>query len=575
MRSGATRTWREFGYFVEAYRVPIYFHLASTLGILLAVFWFRGKLERHTAEQPAASARRVLNHPGASSVLIIALAVLLFYPRAPLSIYDLALLVTVLPVLRLLPSFLPPYLIRPAIAGALLFAIQRVGALLLAGSIYQRPGSLMVSLLGAAGLLWLFRSGGEFARLGADPYARALRTAARLSAVLFGVAAVSNLVGNVSLAIFLASGTLTSSYLLLVVLTAVRVFDGMLIVLTRSEVAGVSRFVAQQKDALVRGGLRLVHFLAAVGWLVITLVVFDLIGPTEDLLRRMLGASLHLGELHLSLGAALLFVTTVWASVLAGRAVSSLLEVDVLSRLDMPRGLPNVIGRLTRYALISIGFLLALAAIGLELTQLTIIGGALGVGIGFGLQNVVGNFVAGLILAFERPIREGDLIQLDTLTGEVRRIGFRASVIRTYEGAEVIVPNASLISENVVNWTLSDQQRRLTMQVGVAYGTDPATVTSLLLSVPPLFQNVLRAPAPIALFTGFGDSALNFELRYWTTDVGNILQLRSDVTTAVNNALAAAGIEVPFPQRDLHLRSVDGPAAARLREPPVPKKETT
>jgi len=204
-----------------------------------------------------------------------------------------------------------------------------------------------------------------------------------------------------------------------------------------------------------------------------------------------------------------------------------------------------------------------------------IIGGALGVGIGFGLQNVVGNFVAGLILAFERPIREGDLIQLDTLTGEVRRIGFRASVIRTYEGAEVIVPNASLISENVVNWTLSDQQRRLTMQVGVAYGTDPATVTSLLLSVPPLFQNVLRAPAPIALFTGFGDSALNFELRYWTTDVGNILQLRSDVTTAVNNALAAAGIEVPFPQRDLHLRSVDGPAAARLREPPVPKKETT
>ena len=249
--------------------------------------------------------------------------------------------------------------------------------------------------------------------------------------------------------------------------------------------------------------------------------------------------------------------------------------MDLLSRLDMPRGLPSVVGRLTRYLLIALGIIFALAATGIELTSLTILGGALGVGVGFGLQTVVSNFVAGLILAFERPIREGDLIQLQDLTGEVRRIGFRSTVVRTFDGAEVIVPNASLISNDVINWTLSDQQRRLTISVGVAYGTDPARVMGVLLSVPGQFPSVLKTPESVALFTGFGDSALNFELRVWTVDVERFAILRSEVTTAVNNALVAADIEIPFPQRDLHLRSVDGPAAAQLRGAPAAGEDPT
>jgi small-conductance mechanosensitive channel len=269
----------------------------------------------------------------------------------------------------------------------------------------------------------------------------------------------------------------------------------------------------------------------------------------------------------------LVFLTTGWVSVTAGRGISSVLEADVLSRLDMPRGLPSVIGRLTRYTLIALGFFFALAAIGIKLTQLTLIGGALGVGIGFGLQNIVSNFVAGLILAFERPIREGDLIQLETLTGEVRRIGFRATIVRTYDGAEVIVPNASLISKDVVNWTLSDQQRRITVEVGVAYGTDTDKVKALLLEVARAHPGVIKVPEPLALFTGFGDSALNFELRFWTVDADRVSILRSDVTAAINNALAAAGIEIPFPQRDVHLKVMDAPAATALRAAAPPGKE--
>jgi small-conductance mechanosensitive channel len=139
----------------------------------------------------------------------------------------------------------------------------------------------------------------------------------------------------------------------------------------------------------------------------------------------------------------------------------------------------------------------------------------------------------------------------------------------------VIVPNASLISNDVINWTLSDQMRRLTIQVGVAYGTEPSRVLELLRQVPTQYSSILREPAPLALFNGFGDSALNFELRFWISDITQVLALRSDVTTAVNNALVAAGIEIPFPQRDLHLRSVDAPAAEQLRSSPNATREAT
>ncbi len=567
LRQGLTRTAGVVAYFVEVYRVPVYIHLASTFAIFLAVFWFRGKLEPHTTEQPAASARRVLDNPLAGAVLIIALAALVLYPRAPLSIYDLALVATVPPLLVLLPGILPGALRRPALVCAVFFALQRVGGLLIGETPYQRPGILIVALACGVAAALLGRRRGPLTSLGHTPYAEALRVATHIATAVFAVGALSNVVGNTSLASFLTSGMLASAYLLLVVLTAVHVADGVLIVLTRSRTASVSRFVAQRKDRLVQAGVRLVHFLGAAGWVVLSLWLFDLLTPLTTLVRRLLAASLHVGELSLSLGAALLFILTIWVSVLVGRALSALLEVDVLSRLDLPRGLPNVIGRLTRYTLIALGFFFALAALGVELTQLTIIGGALGVGIGFGLQNVVSNFVSGLILAFERPIREGDIIQLDTVQGEVRRIGFRASVIRTWEGAEVIVPNASLIAQDVVNWTLSDPQRRLTLAVGVAYGSDPARVAKLLLDAARATPGVLASPEPVALFTGFGESALTFELRFWTNDPDRVAILRSEVATEVNNALAAAGIEIPYPQRDLHLRTVAPTALDRLGRP--------
>jgi small-conductance mechanosensitive channel len=186
------------------------------------------------------------------------------------------------------------------------------------------------------------------------------------------------------------------------------------------------------------------------------------------------------------------------------------------------------------------------------------------------MQNIINNFVSGLILQFERPIRIDDILEIDGATGKVTRIGIRSSTIQTFQGAEVIVPNANFISSKVINWTLSESQRRRELPVGVAYGTDPTIVLKLLREAAVGHELVLVKPEPIVYFKGFGDSSLDFELHFWVMQENNGMQITSDVALKAMRLLDDAGIEIPFPQRDLHIHSVEPTAAGVLpaNEPP-------
>jgi len=185
---------------------------------------------------------------------------------------------------------------------------------------------------------------------------------------------------------------------------------------------------------------------------------------------------------------------------------------------------------------------------------------------------VVNNFVSGLILLYERPIRVGDVIDVGTATGTVTHIGIRSSTIKTFLGAEVVLPNSSLVSNQLTNWTLSDVARRVDIDVGVAYGSDPEKVQEILLLAARKNVDVLSTPPPAALFTGLGDSALNFQLRFWTAYYDRFMGISSALRTSIVAELDAAGIAIPFPQRDLHVVSVDEPAARALRGETPPGK---
>jgi potassium efflux system protein len=206
-----------------------------------------------------------------------------------------------------------------------------------------------------------------------------------------------------------------------------------------------------------------------------------------------------------------------------------------------------------------------LAALGVDLTKVTILVGAFGVGVGIGLQTLVANFAAGLILLFERPIRVGDAIQVGDIQGQVRHIGVRASTVRTGKGADVFVPNAQLLTEKITNWTYADRTLRIDLPVSVAYDSDPRRLIELLHDVAISHPDVLREPAPAAFCLGFGASGLAFELRVWTSRIERSDSIRSELAEGVCAALAKA--KIPFPQREVWLRMAGESAEGMGRRP--------
>jgi small-conductance mechanosensitive channel len=227
----------------------------------------------------------------------------------------------------------------------------------------------------------------------------------------------------------------------------------------------------------------------------------------------------------------------------------------VHTRLD--KGARQSIVALTSYAIVGLAILLALSIVGVEMQNLAIIAGALSVGIGFGLQNIVNNFVSGLILLFERPVRPGDWVVVGSTEGYVKKVSIRSTLIQTFDRADVLVPNSELIASQVTNWMLSDNFGRVIVPVGVAYGSDTGLVRDTLLKVaaahPLVVVDHSRVSNPKVLFMGFGDSSLNFELRCFIREVDSRLITRSDLLFAIDAAFREEGIEIPFPQRVVHM----------------------
>ncbi len=270
-------------------------------------------------------------------------------------------------------------------------------------------------------------------------------------------------------------------------------------------------------------------------------------------LFTILNAKISMGSVSLSLAGVLIFFFIIWLSIVISDMIKAILDDDVLNRLTLKKGVGRMISVIIRFSLISIGILFAVSAIGMPLTQLTIIISAFSVGIGFGLQNVVNNFVSGVILLFERPVQIDDTVEVNNLIGRVKSMGIRSSNIRTFDGAEVIVPNANLISNEVINWTLSDQKRRIEIISGVAYGSDVYLVKDILLGVLNSHPDILKDPEPLVLFNDLGESSLDFRLLFWTENFDRWVIIKSEVIFGIHDDLYKANITIPFPQRDVHI----------------------
>ena len=257
-----------------------------------------------------------------------------------------------------------------------------------------------------------------------------------------------------------------------------------------------------------------------------------------------------------TIGGILILVFLFASVIIVERILQRLLIRRFLSKTRLQPSLQFGLSRIIGYTLIAIGFYVAFQAVGLDLSSLAIVAASVGVGVGFGLQNIINNFVSGIIILAERPISIGDRIDVAGVAGRVTKIQLRSTTVVTNDNITMIVPNADFISNTVTNWSHGDPKVRIRVPIGVAYGSDLKLLQRLLLEAAEEHPKALRDPSPVVLFTEFGDSSLNFELGVWTQEMtATPIHFTSQMNFIIEQKLRDNDIEIPFPQRDLHVRS--------------------
>src|SRR5262245_10017755 len=543
---------------VRTQRSRVAGQLALLIVLALVMVAARRRAREWAAEGDVTPGLRVFDRPISAAIVLTLLTTGWFYsPPPPRPAMTLGQILSLVLALRIMHLLVEPRRWRGLYIFGAFFLTDLIRSYASVVPLLEQLIFLVEMLAGMVVLVWWLVSRrprpGKSVDTAPEPRA-GMRLGAYLLLLAFVFAFAAGASGYMSLALLVGAGVLGCGNIALVLYVGVSIGDALVAYALRVRPLRLLGMVQRQRSLLERGAHRILRALAIVTWVIFSLRYFGFWSSAVDLAQAVLGAEFKRGFLNISVGDALLFALTVWASFLISRVVRFVLEEDIYPRVNLGRGLRQVVSTLLHYALLLVGFLLALAALGVDLTKVTILASALGVGIGFGLQNVVNNFVSGFVLLFERRIDVGDAVQIGEVAGRMQQMGIRACTVRTWEGAEVIVPNATLISDKVTNWTLSDRRRRIDIAVGVAYGTAPEKMLELLLGVARAHPQVLSDPGPTTLFRGFGESALRFEMQCWTDRFDLAGKTQSELAVALYAALREAGIEIPFPQQDVRLR---------------------
>jgi small-conductance mechanosensitive channel len=325
--------------------------------------------------------------------------------------------------------------------------------------------------------------------------------------------------------------------------TAVALYGATLSLLSTAPAQSL-RSARDADPALIRAVRGILTALAIASVVLVTLGSLGLIPALRSGFESLMGATLEVGSVSIAASAVVTALAVVLATIILTAVTGFILDREIVPRLRLRPGAGYAIVTFTRWSMLIAGGALTLAALGIDMAKVTLLAGALSVGIGFGLQNVVNNFVSGLILIVERPVGVGDVIERGALSGTVTRIGIRSSIVRTGQGAEVIVPNADLVSKEVVNWTRSDPQRRYDFDISVATGSEPEQVMRVLVAAAGDVADIMTNPEPRAVFKGFSGKSLDFTLLTWVPTVDAGPQAQNALRVAVLHKLAQAGIAV-------------------------------
>lgn len=515
----------------------VYVHGILVFALLALLYWLR---REHQPELMPDATVRPFERPIVITIFVALLLVRPLHPLAARAVVELSQLLAIGPLLTIA---MPSRSRRVTHVVVALYVLDWARLTLEERGLEHRIVLALIAAAATVAFAWCaYRSTGP------------ARPAWGLASLASAVGVAADLAGFVPISALVVEGVIASAFFAAVLLALHRVVMGttdaaLSTAAARNTVLGryaqVTRQVVRRASQLALG--------LSWGW--ITLDYFQLGGAFRAQAERVLAESVQLGELEISIGDVFAFVIGIWAAVVLSRVLARTLQEDVAPRFGVGPGVPAAAALVVRYAVLALGFVLAASAAGIGLAQLSLFAGALGVGVGFGLQNIVANFVAGLLLVFERPIKVGDTVDVAGHRGVVREIGIRASTIRVLSGADIVMPNSQLTESEVINWTHTDSTLRVDVPIGVAYGSDLQRVRDALHAAATSVDVALEDPPPAVLMVGFGDSSLDFQVRVWIADAADHYVAQSTLALAIHDALGEAGIAIPFPQRDVHIHN--------------------
>lgn len=514
------------------------------LAILIGAFWWlRGYAHKLIREEPGiASATGIFETPLATALLLSLMASpLLYYPIAPRLLSALLGAIALVPTIILLRRLIEPRLFPILNALVVFFFLEEFRSVAAMPPATARA-FLLAEILGAVIFLgWLLlalRQAHDTKRVSPS-----VQFAARAAFAALSAGWLAEVLGFTLLANLICVAVQRSATLALALYAGIRIAEALLFIMMRLRPLSDLGMVRLHGPLLLRRAGRVLVWVAVIVWVLALLKQFSLL---SDVLGNMGGFfsthDEHTNKLVFTLPGRVL------AAIIVGLAVFQIsrftrftLETDFYPRLHLSPGIPYAISMSLHYAALVVAFVGATYVLGINMTNFTILVSALGVGVGFGLQNIINNFVSGLILLFERPVKVGDSVQVGTDTGKVERIGIRASVLRSVSGSELIVPNGSLISSNVINWTLSNRERIILIPLNIVRGPDAGHLIELLVSAAAAHPKVVKEPAPRVLAQSLGAN-MGFELRAWIRASDDWNTVRSELILAINAVLTRENI---------------------------------
>lgn len=498
----------------------------------------------------------ILSNPVSITILITLFLIIFIIPERPLVFKDLTVYIIVFPLFLLMKQLVKKEFLFIISGFALMIILNIIFIMLSPENIIFRFLLIIFSIVHLYFIYFIV-----FRLVKHYNFPRLIILLIKLAGITFSIMALTSLYGALAGNVMISQKVLsaintwvTASSIMFVVVVTI---NGLLLSFMENKVVYRIKSLKKYQTLIKTRVIKIFNFVAisyAVIYLFKQLNIWEI---TRSKTFEIFNYQLSLGNINFSLGMVTIFFLVIYLSIVISKVVQVVLEDDILAKLPLEKGLPHTISTLIKYAFIAAGIFLAVSSAGIKLSNLTVIIGAFGVGIGFGLQNIFNNLVSGLILLFERPVQIGDTIEVGSLIGKVTSIGIRSSNVKTFDGAEVIVPNGQLISKEVINWTLSDQQRRIEIIVGVSYNSDPHQVRDLLMQILNDNKEVIANPEPMVNFNELGESSLDFRLLFWVASSKEWIRIRSDVVFNIFDILKENDIEIPFPQRDLNIRNFE------------------